>query len=410
MGETLKFPFYARITLILLGLISVFYIFYISQDILVPVVFAFLFAILLRPVMLFFKRTLHFPHVLAVIFTVLSFVIVVVGIVIFLSVQISDFTEDWGMIQKNFAIHVSHLQDYVRQHFDISKREQQQYINDATKDTMKTGKQILGSTLLSFTDTLVNLILVPIYLFLMLLYRTHFMKFLCKLIKPEHHGKLEEIIFEVKNAVKGYINGLIIEMIIVSVLTTVGFMIIGVKYAVLLGLLTGLLNLIPYIGILVAGLLSIVASLSGSPELSIIIGVVVVNLVVQFIDNNILVPMIVSSKVQINAFISILGIIIGGAIAGIPGMFLAIPLIAIMKVICDRIDFLEPWGYLVGDDLPKTYQWKKMKFPLYNYENNATGHVDAEIKKPLFTGTTTAVAPTLPSDDNNKTNPGTEIS
>lgn len=400
MTETIKFPFYARMALILVCLISVFYIFYVSQDIIVPVIFAFIFSILLRPVMLLFKKRLRFPHVLAVISTVLIFVIIVLGLVVFLSVQISDFTEDWGMIKKNFSIHLSHLQDYVREHFDISKREQQEYIDNAANDTMKTGKAMLGNTLLSFTDTLVNLILVPIYMFLMLLYRTHFMKFLCKLFKSEHHAKLEEIITQVKVAVKSYINGLIIEMIIVSVLTTVGFMIIGVKYAVLLGLLTGLLNLIPYIGILFAGFLSIIASLTGSPDLSIIIGVIVVNLVVQFIDNNILVPMIVSSKVQINAFVSILGIIIGGAIAGIPGMFLAIPLIAIIKVIFDRIDFLEPWGYLVGDDLPKTYQWRKMKFPLYNYENSATAHVDTEIKKPLFTVTST-VPETRPEDNTN---------
>ncbi|AWI26647.1 AI-2E family transporter [Flavobacterium pallidum] len=406
MTETIKFPFYARMALILVCLISVFYIFYVSKDIIVPVIFAFIFSILLRPVMQFFRK-LHFPHVLAVIFTVLIFVLIVLGIVVFLSVQISDFTEDWGMIKKNFSIHLSHLQEYVRDHFEISRREQQEYIDSATKDTMKTGKAMLGNTLLSFTDTLMSLILVPIYMFLMLLYRTHFMKFLCKLFKSEHHAKLEEIITQIKVAVKGYINGLIIEMIIVSVLTTVGFMIIGVKYAILLGLLTGLLNLIPYIGILFAGFLSIVASLTGSPDLSVIVGVIVVNLIVQFIDNNILVPMIVSSKVEINAFISILGIIIGGAIAGIPGMFLAIPLIAIMKVICDRIDFLEPWGYLVGDDLPKTYQWRKMKFPLYTYENNATVHVAEEIKKPLFTVTSTVVKPV--SEEENKPNTQSEL-
>jgi len=391
MNETLQFPFYAKLAFTLISLITLTYIFYISQDILIPLIFAFLFAILLRPVALFLKTKLHFPHVLAVIFTVLLFIMVVVGVLIFLSLQISDFTEDWDMIKKNFLIHLGNIQEYVRDHFNISRKEQQKYFNDATKDSMSTGKELIGTTLMSFTDTLLNLILVPIYMFLILLYRTHFMKFLCKLFKSEHHAKLEDIVTQIKLAVKGYITGLIIETILVSVLTTIGFMIVGVKYAILLGLLTGLLNLIPYIGIMFAGVLSIVASLTGSPDLSVILGIVIVNLVVQFLDNNIFVPMIVSSKVQINALVSIVGIIIGGALAGIPGMFLAIPMIAILKVIFDRIEPLEPWGYLVGDDLPKTYQWRKIKFPLYNFEHSSTNAVSPEVPKPLFTETTTKV-------------------
>jgi predicted PurR-regulated permease PerM len=144
-------------------------------------------------------------------------------------------------------------------------------------------------------------------------------------------------------------------------------MIVGVEYAILLGVLTGLLNLIPYLGIFVAMLISIFATLTGTPDISMIIGVIVVTIVVQLIDNNILVPLVVSSKVEINAMASIVGIIIGGALAGIPGMFLAIPTIAILKVIFDRIAPLKPWGYLMGDDLPKTYEWRNIRLTNYSY-------------------------------------------
>ncbi|MDI1255797.1 MAG: AI-2E family transporter [Flavobacterium sp.] len=390
MNETIKFPFYAKITFILVMLIAIFYFLYIAQGILIPLILGFLFAVLLRPVMLFFKKRMHFPHILAVILTVLLFVAFIVGIIAFLSIQISDFTNDWDKIQHNFKIHISHLQVYIREHFNISNREQQKYINDATNDTMKNGKEIIGNTLMSFTDTLLNLTLIPIYMFLILLYRTHFMKFLCKLFKPEHHDKLKEILSQIKVAVKSYLLGLMIELVVVSTLTAIGLMVVGVEYAILLGIITGILNLIPYIGIMVACLISIFATLTGSTEISLVIGVIVVNLVVQLIDNNILVPMIVSSKVEINAIVSIVGIIVGGAIAGIPGMFLAIPIIAILKVIFDRIEPLEPWGYLMGDDLPKTYEWHKIKLPLYNYENATdTINIKAEVQSPIFTETTT---------------------
>jgi predicted PurR-regulated permease PerM len=129
-------------------------------------------------------------------------------------------------------------------------------------------------------------------------------------------------------------------------------MIIGLQYAIVLGIITGILNMIPYIGILIAGGLSVIATLTGSPDFSLIFWVIIVISIVQFIDNNFFITFIVGSKVKINAFVSIVGIIIGGAISGFSGMFLAIPITAILKVIFDRIKSLEPWGYFMGDEIP----------------------------------------------------------
>lgn len=393
MNDVYKFPFYAKLAFVLVSLISIFFVFYIAQGIIVPLLVAVLFAILLRPIMLFLKSKLRFPHILAVIISVLLFVVLIIGIITFLSWQISDFVSDWDKIQSNIKIHIANLQTYVRDHFNISNKEQEEYINSATSDSLKSGKQMIGSTLMSFTDTLFNLALVPIYMFLFLLYRTHFLKFLCKLFKPQYHEKLQDILGNVKLAVKSYLVGLTIQLISVATLTSIGLWIVGVKYAILLGVITGILNLIPYVGIMFAYVISIFASLTGSPDLSLVIGVLIVNAVVQFIDNNILVPIVVSSKVEINALVSIVGIIIGGSLAGVAGMFLAIPLLAILKVIFDRIDGLDPWGYLVGDDLPKTYEWNHIRLPLYNYENS-TDTINVinkdEASETIFTETTTS--------------------
>ena len=391
MNDTLKFPFYAKLAFTLISLLAIFVILYYGQGIIIPVIMAALFAILLNPLCNFLKNKLRFPHLFAVIVTVSIFVLFFVGIVFFLSWQISDMMNDWAKIKANVNIHINNLQQMVRDNFNLSEREQNEMLGNAASDT---GKNLVGSTLVSVTDTLVNFILLPIYIFLILLYRNHFIKFLGKLYAPEHHAKLREILGQIKGSVQSYIVGLFIEMIIVSVLTTVGFMIIGVEYAFLLGVITGILNLIPYVGILIAGLLSMAASLTGSPDLSIVVGVIVVNVIVQFVDNNFLVPMIVSSKVEINALVSIVGIIVGGAVAGVSGMFLAIPLIAIMKVIFDRIDELKPWGYLMGDDIPKTFEWRKVRLPFYHSET-ASGlvtHTQADTPV-VFTETTTIVKP-----------------
>ena len=363
MKDTVRFPFYAKLAFVLLSLISIFTILYLGQDIIVPILMSLLFAILLRPIAHFLKAKWRFPHVLAVSCTVVLFVLMVIGILFFISWQISDIANDWDAIQTNLSIHFDTIQKFVSSNFNLNNVEQKVLIDNASKNVMESGKNIIGTSLVSVSDVILNLTLIPIYIFLFLLYRTLLITFLSKLFQPEYHEKLQDILYQIKVSVQSYIVGLLIEMVIVSSLTTVGFMIIGVKYAVVLGLITGILNLIPYIGILFAGILSIIATLTASPDLTLIIGVLIIVIVVQLIDNNLIVPMIVGSKVQINAFVSIVGIIVGGVIAGFSGMFLAIPIIAILKVIFDRIESLEPWGYLMSDDLPKNYSWKNKTNP-----------------------------------------------
>lgn len=391
MNGNYKLPFYVKLAFTLISLIALCFIFYVGQNILIPVMMAFLVAIILRPIVACCTDRFRFPHVVAVASAVFLFVLLVLGLFTFISIQVSDIAGDFDKIEKNFMIHLQNLKDYVKDLFNLRTREEQAYVEDATKESMEAGKQMLGTTLLSFTDTLLNIVLIPIYTFLILLYRTHFMKFLAKLFRPEFHVTLVEILEKIKVSVKSYLVGLMIEMVAVSVMTSIGFMIIGLEYAILLGVLTGLLNLIPYIGIIIAGALSIIASMTTSPDLSLILGVLLVNLVVQLIDNNILVPMIVSSKVQINAMVTIVGIITGGALAGVAGMFLAIPIIAIAKVVFDRVPELSPWGYLMGDDLPKTYKWRRIKLPMYDFgHTSASAEIQVEIPPQPFTETNTS--------------------
>ncbi|RZJ71036.1 AI-2E family transporter [Flavobacterium sp.] len=393
MANITQLPFNAKLAYTLLCVTLLLGLAYIAQDIIMPILLAMLFAILLRPVSRFFSHRLKFPHVIATMTSVVLMVVLILAIFILLSYQIADIANDWDKIKSNCVVHLNNLQGYLHETFNLSMNEQKKMLNDATKDSISTGKELVGNTLMSFSDMVLNLILIPVYTFLFLLYRTHFLRFLAKLVPNDKRDVLEDILARVKVSVQSYIVGLMIEMVLVSVLTAGGYMIIGLEYAILLGILAGLLNLIPYIGITIAGVLAVVASITTNTDFSLVLGVVVINVVVQLLDNNLLVPLIVSSKVEINAFISIVGIIIGGAIGGISGMFLAIPLIAILKVIFDRIKPLEPWGYLFGDDLPKTYSWHKLRLPRYGYDSDtmeATAAIDSSKKpKPIFTETNT---------------------
>jgi len=361
MDNTIKFPFYIRLAFMVISLIGITYILCMGSNVLIPILMAFLFAVLLLPIVNFLNTKLRFPNVLSSSIAVFLFVSLIMGIFVFLSYEISDIADDFVAIRKNIDFFIVDIQKYIRANFHISLWEQRKYIEDVTQDSVQKGKETIGTALISVTDTLLDMILIPIYTFLILIYRTHFILFLAKLFRKEYHANLQDILTQIKGSVKSYITGLIFEMIAVSALTSIGLYIIGVKYALLLGIITGILNLVPYLGILVAGVLTILASLTGTPELSLILGVIIVNVLVQIIDNNILVPLIINTKVQINALVSIVGIIIGGQIGGIAGMFLAIPIMAILKIVFDRIESAEPWGYLMGDNMPKAFIWKSRK-------------------------------------------------
>jgi len=358
-----KLPLYAKVTHLLLLLSLVLCLLYVGKGVLFPVLLSLLFAILLRPVVRFLNKRLRFPHVVAVIVSVVLFIVFITSIVSFVSWQVSDFANDWKSIKQNLLVHYEHIQAYVKERFHVSYSNQAKYIRQATKESLAGSNQLVGDTLSSFTGVLLDLVLIPVYTFLFLLYRNLLLKFLTKLVSEDQKERLYDILLHVKIAIQSFLVGLLMEMGIVATLTTVGLMIIGVEYALLLGTITGILNMIPYVGILAAGLLTIMATLTSSTDLSIIVGVIIVNACVQLIDNNFLVPFIVSSKVKINALVSLIAIVTGGAIAGVAGMFMALPTLAILKVIFDRVGSLEPWGFLIGDDLPKTVEWGMIRLP-----------------------------------------------
>lgn len=366
MIHSIKLPFYAKLAFVIVSLISFAFIFCIGKDIITPVLLAFLFAVLLVPIFTYLHSRLKFPRHLAAACCILIFALFIVGILFFISYQVSDIANDFDTIKKNANSFITDIHKFVKDNFHVSIGEQKKYLNNVTKDSVQNGKATIGTAILSISDLLLDCTIIPIYTFLFLLYKDHFVLFLAKLVNKEDHGILKDILSQIKVSINNYILGLLFEMIVVSVLTSLGLWIIGVKYFVLLGLITGILNMIPYIGILIAGIITVVASLTGTPETSIILGILIVNIVVQFIDNNILVPLIINSKVEINAFVSIIGIIIGGAAAGISGMFLAIPLLAILKIIFDRIESLEPWGYLMGNHMPKKFTWRVRKLKTEN--------------------------------------------
>lgn len=344
-------PLYVKITVLLLLTYLVFYGFYIGQDIFSPLGFAFLFAVLLRPLEKQFIKW-KVPKVLSIVITLLIAILVVAGLVTFLSKQIASFVKDVPAIKHNLNDLWSQFQHWLSVKFHLSRVEQTKIIQKATADTMDNIAPV--STLGVVTASIATLILVPVYVFLFLYYRTLLLRFIVELFEEKHHPDVHGVIQEIRYVVQHYITGLLTETSIVGALNVVGLLIIGAPFAFLLGIIAAILNLIPYIGGLIAVFLTALITFTNTGSVEKALWSIGIFMIVQLIDNNFLVPRIIASRVKLNALISIIGVLIGGALCGISGMFLSIPLIAICKVIFDKVDGMQPWGRLLGDDIPKT--------------------------------------------------------
>jgi predicted PurR-regulated permease PerM len=345
-------PFLVRCALALFVIIALGFVIFIGQDVIVPFAFAALLAVLLLPLNRFLEKH-KFSRVTATLISITIFFILFGGLLYFLFTQIGSFVDDIPTIKKQLNRHLRTVQGWVYDNFHLTRRQQSEYVEEGTEQLKEAngGGGFIGQTFLSITEFLMIVVLLPIYTFLILYYRDMIRSFLVDVFKTEHRQKVIEVIKESRIIVYNYMVGLTIEMVIVTAINTLGFLIIGIKYAFFLGLLAALLNLIPYVGMLIASIFCMLITLTTTTELGDVAWVLVVLSVVQFFDNNIIMPKIVGSKVKINALVTILGVIVGGALCGFSGMFLSIPIVAILKVIFERVDGLQAWGVMMGDEI-----------------------------------------------------------
>lgn len=342
-------PFYTKLAMVLVSMIALGFLIINGKEILSPLIFAMLFSIMLLPVAKFFENKCHLPRSASSGISVILLIGVVGGILYLIGSQISDLASDWPQLRDQITTSFSNLQDWIAEHYDINAKKQMKYVHSATSEILNGSTAAIGSTVLSLSSVLLFLIFMLIDTFFLLVYRRLLMKFLVAVFKEENSQAVFDVVERIQYIIRKYITGLVLEMAIVATIVCTVFLIGGIKYAFLLGLITGLFNIIPYIGIFTALLLSVLITFS-TAAIGKVILVLVTILAMHLIDSNVLLPLIVGSKVKINALVTILGVIIGEMLWGIPGMFLSIPMIAMFKIIFDRIESLKPWGILLGDE------------------------------------------------------------
>jgi predicted PurR-regulated permease PerM len=355
--KELKLPIYAKAIFLFIGLLAFLTVLYIARGIIVPLVFATIIAIVLHPVVNFFvKRRIN--RVIAIVITLFLAFSVLAAFGGLLFSQASRFSESWPVLVDKFTSILNQSITWAAGYFDINPQKIHEWIVNTKTELINTSSAAIGHTLVTIGSGLVILFLIPVYIFLILYYQPLLLEFIRRLFGKSDQGQVSELITQTKTVIQRYLVGLVIEAVMVAIMDSVGLLILGIDYAILLGIIGALLNVIPYIGGIVAVALPMMIAVATKSTPWYALYVLGVYYFIQLIDNHYIVPKIVASKVKINMLFAIIVVLAGNALWGIPGMFLSIPLLAIVKLICDNIEPLKPWGFLLGDTMPSLLKIK----------------------------------------------------
>lgn len=332
----------------MLGSVLLIYTLRVLDDILLPLVFSALFALLLLPLCRWLEDH-RVGRVWAIILCLLFLVLIFVGVVLGFGSQLTQFKDEIPKLQVKLMEFFNNAQEWAHMKFGYQPMSLEEVKDSSIKALKKSGGTYLGTTLNTTSAVLGNLAQVFIYIFCLLLYRDHLRQFMFRFVTPDKRTSVLHTFDSIQTVVQAYISGLLKVIAIVAILNAIGLLALGVKFAIFFAIFASVLAIIPYIGIMIGATLPAIITLveTGSPLKA--AGVVGVFVAVQFLEGNFITPMITGSQVSINPLAAILALILGNALWGTPGMILSIPLMAVIKVVLDSNKTTEPWGFLLGD-------------------------------------------------------------
>jgi len=332
---------------IILFLVLFFGGLYFASSFLIPLALAAVFSMLFIRLSGFFESK-GINRGLASAFCMLIFVFSVVLIVGLLYWQMGSFTENLGEMKSRLGSMVTDMRAWINEKAGINQKQQQEIVKGQGEQT--------GTMVIDFASNLISIgvstVLVLVYMYLFLFYRSHIKRFILKLVPQNEKENAADIVHECGHVAQKYLSGLGAMIAILWVMYGIGFSIVGIESAIFFAVLCGILEIIPFVGNLTGTSLTVLSVIAQGGDSKMIIGVLIVYGLVQLIQTYVLEPLIVGEQVNINPLFTIMAIVLGEFVWGVAGMILAIPLLGILKIICDRVPALNAFGFLIGPIAP----------------------------------------------------------
>jgi predicted PurR-regulated permease PerM len=348
MKNIVRLPFYARVALTLFAIALVLLFMWAGKSVLIPLFFAFLIAILLHPLVRFFER-IRFPRALASLVALLLFLVLIAGLFYFFSKQLSRLTRDLPAIQHKLSDRIQDVQDWINDKYHINNSQQADYAGKTVNGMLNAAVNSAATTFVGIAETVVLTIFIFVFTFFILFQRRLFMRFALALFDEAHNKRVSVIVSKVRLLIYNYVLGLLMEMLVLMVLIFASLKIIGIRYALFLSVIAAILNIIPYFGIYISMALAVLVTVTYASGGG-VLAVIIVFLAAHFVDANVILPRIVGGQVKMNPFLTLLAVLVGHLVWGIPGMFLFVPLMAMIRLISEEIPSMKPWAILIGED------------------------------------------------------------
>jgi predicted PurR-regulated permease PerM len=349
-----------RATALLIFILALGALLLIGRNFLYPLCLAVLFAYLLYPPANWLESK-GIPRIISNLICIIIALLIIAGIALLVTRKMMLFMDEVPKMQ----LRAEHSLDMIGQQIvdRLNLQRSPHFLKEKVLRLLSSGGGAVAAAVTATTGTIVKLLLIPVYVFFLLYYRNKYYVFICKMLPPHKHHKAENIVEEISTTMRRYMAGVVTVVLILCVLNSVGLMIVGIHYALLFGVISALLNFVPYFGTLIGGVIPLSYTLLMSPDPGKAIGVVILYLIIQFLDHNILTPNITGSYVRVSPFMIILGIILGGMLWGLPGMIISVPTLATVKIISSHIQHLKAIAFLISDKgtIRHALTWAKVK-------------------------------------------------
>lgn len=322
---------------------------YFAAGFLIPIALAAIFSMLFIRLSNWFESK-NISRGISAFFCILIFLSAIGLIVFLLSWQLQGMAENMEAMKQRLTTAISNLQQWFQEQIGINRTVQKEIIKQQSQGQSGNTGGMMAGFASGFFSILVNTVLVIVYMFLFLFYRTHIKKFILKLVPGDEKTKADGIVHKAGKVAQHYLSGLGAMIGILWIMYGIGFSLVGVESAIFFAVLCGILEIIPFVGNLTGTSITILAVLSQGGNSSMVIGILIVYGLVQFIQTYILEPLVVGEQVNINPLFTIMVIVLGETLWGVAGMVLAIPLLGIIKIVCDHVPDLQPYGFLIGTE------------------------------------------------------------
>lgn len=340
----------------LLAFISIVFLAYMLQDFFIPLSFAIILSVLIFPIVNYFESRLCFNRIISVTIAISIFTALVFAVFVLIGIQFQEIVDKSGEYYTQIEHKITPILAQTEQKTGINPKDIVGTEELGVKEIVKQNSNKIIDFITTSGGILGDFFLTPLYMFFFLLYRNFLVSFIYKITASiSSKANTRFVLKELYKVQQNYLLGLVSVMAIVGLLNSIGLLILGIEFPFFFGFLCALLLLIPYIGIIIGSLLPAFIALATKDSFWYSIGVIGVFGFIQFLEGNFITPKITGSKVSLNAFVSILSIVLFSMLWGIPGMILALPITASLKVIFDHSEKMKAIGFLLGEAKEKYF-------------------------------------------------------